>query len=141
MTAKKTKPDQLDVELIRRLSWGYTALEGGSQLGLGKWATQQRIRRLKELTGSTILPQLTYWMHTHYYLWPQTRKIPTPKPDPLKLEVIQLRAHGYSAEQIQRQLYLSKGGYERRIRDAHILTRTKHDSHIVSVCWSEDFIV
>lgn len=141
MVVRKVKPDELDIEIVRRLSLGFTTLQAGDQLGLGKWTVQDKVRRVKQVTNSHTLPQLVYWMHTNYYLWPQKRKKPTDRPDEVKIEIIQLRAWGFSQGQIQKKLFLNHHQYKRRIREAHRITRTRNDPHMISVCWSENFIV
>lgn len=142
MSHRKDKPDEVDIALVRLVGLGYTSLEAGKKLGLVRWATRSRIVRLKHLTGTSTQAHLVWWMLNEYLMWyDPRRRFESKKPDQLKLDLIQMVAQGHSQEEICQKLYLTPGGYDRRIRDARRMTNTKSTAHLVAICWTKDWII
>lgn len=141
MAEKKTKPDEVDIEIGRLLGLGYTSKDAGVAVGLQHYALRNRVHRLKVLTGAVSQAQLVYWMLTEGYIWYwakwHRKKL---KPSNAQLLVIELIAQGMSEEVIREKLRLSQGGFGRRVRDARIKTKTKTQAHLVALCWAQDWI-
>jgi DNA-binding CsgD family transcriptional regulator len=138
---KKIKPDEVDIEITRLLGRGYTSLDAGIEIGLGRHALRNRMHRLRVLTGTVSQANLVYWMLTEGHIWYWSRwERNKHRPSDAQLQVVELIAAGLSEETIRRQLHLSTGGFGRRVRDARIKTSTKSQAHLVAICWAQNWI-
>lgn len=96
--------------------------------------------RLGELTQTTTQAHLVYWMLNDYRIYYAKRRR-TKTLDPLKLAMVERIAIGHPREKICRELYITLGGYDRRIRDARYKVGAKSTAHLVQICWTEDWII
>ncbi len=132
-----------DIIIIRRLALGDTLLSisGGKPSTAGLRALDHRLAQLKKATGAKSTPHLMYLVFSGYHLWPIKRVRPTDRPSAKQLEAVQLIAHGHSLRQASRKLYISEASVRWRLDHARQTTRTKTLAHLVTICWSEDFII
>lgn len=135
----RRQPTEKEIELLEMVGGGTTVREAAAQLDRNYYSLIGRVNRLKEISGRPTLPSLVHWglteMHIHYDRH-NLRKI-----DSRKLEVVQRIAIGQSRAQICGFMYLTKDGFERRVRNARADVGATNMSHLVAICWSEDWIV
>src|SRR5690348_11960119 len=118
---------------------GTTIREAAVELDRNYYSLIGRIDRLKEVSGRHTLSSLVHWglteMHIHY------PRQGLQQLDSGKLQVVQRIAMGQSQATICRLSYLTKDGYERRVRDARAKVGARNLPHLVAICWAEDWIV
>lgn len=134
----RTQPTAKERQLLEAVGSGARVKDLSLEWGLSYYTLTDRLRRLKRMSGLRTMSGLVYWgltnMHIHYSGVGLTRL------DQRKLEIVEQLALGKSDAQICQELYLSRDGFERRVRDARLKVGAAHRPHLVAICWSEDWI-
>jgi DNA-binding NarL/FixJ family response regulator len=139
----QSDPNEDDLDIIRRLGWGYTAVQVARRRKVTSHTIHNRLKFLYQMTGAVNQVSLVYWALNNErieYTWQhdssRRKKLPEPK-----LQVVELLARGYNQTAIGRKLSLSAWGVDRRIRESRASLGCKTQAHLVAICWTEDWIV
>lgn len=138
LLTSRPAPTPKQVELLQALGSGATIKSLADEWNISYYTLIDRVRGLRRIARLQTLSGLVYWGLTNLYIdYPQ---VGLQKLDQKKLDVVHQLALGKSDPAICRALYMSKDGFERRVRDARTKVQAAHRPQLVAICWSEDWI-
>lgn len=132
-------PTAKELEILEMVGGGTTVREASAELSRNYYTLIGRINKLKEISGKRTLSSLVHWGLTEMLIHYEPRGLH--RIDTGKIQVVQRLAMGQSTAQICRAMYLTKDGFERRVRDARAQVGARNMPHLTAICWTEDWIV
>lgn len=139
--ARLLKPSDRDLVMMRKLSLGFSVVEAGKVAGYEMHNARKRIRVLTASLEANSLEHLNYTIHSNYWLPPLNNPRKHVSPTHRQLEAVQLLAWGKSTPQISKELHLSFEGARARLIQARRIVNAKNNVHLITLCWSRNFIV
>lgn len=140
VTQPRTEPTQKELEVLVMIAHGMKVQAMAKKLGISKHAVNDRIRRLKAISGKQSFSALVYWGLTKRLFEIDYRR-KWRWLTPMQIEVTQLLALDYSQEAIERKLNLNEYQVERAIVHARKRAgNAKNRPHLVAIAYTEGCI-